>query len=676
MGVGSAGDDGVRIVIRDREGQLVSEHVGAAQGRGGGVAVGGMTLDPRMWPSRPPVVFLSGCTWRCSGGGQRPVALARELSRAGHQVLYCNKMQGAAQWGGGPLILGLDELRELLPALPDGGIVICSLSEYLPTARQLQSRGYELVYDVVDDWAAFAELGEAPWYDRDREREMLEAADLITCSAPALQGVVRELCGREAVLVRNGGPVARIADCAPPNDMRFGAQGTAVYVGYLYGQWFDWDLLDATARALPEVAINVVGAYTHAPDLSNLHMLGERPYPQAMEYVANADVGLIPFRGERLCAGVDPIKWYDYLAGCRRTVASAVMTDVADRPGTWMQASGEDSLAPAIERALASDVMSRREQRTLLLQSSWRRRRIELVRALTAARRERRESRAAVRQALRGRERSGLRDGDGRLRVTYTGTADCNMQPVCPYCSSRWTRAARPSALPRTPQAVVDALMRLTVSHGPLYISLCYGEPMCSDDAAWIIGQLARYNRVDVVSNILFPIERLTSNVPANGNVAFATSFHPHVWSVDEFIAKRRAIDAAGYRCGITEIVGYPPYLSRLAEWRETLAQAGASSSVLPFWGEWQGRAYPAAYSEDDWSLVLGAMHDTYGTMCDDLARRDSPAGRMCRCGCDYVWIDWDGTMWRCSMPQEGGRLGNVFRVEDLKEGEFKIIDL
>lgn len=337
-------------------------------------------VDPAYWGTATPILMLSGCNWKSSGGGQRPVALCREFANLGHPVLYHNCMQGTeTHWAGGPLVLSGDALSgvvdQLLAAGKSGMVVLALPSAALvDQCVRLQRAGWTVVYDVIDDWEAFRASGDLTGdYSVPLEKQLARVADTVTASAHSLAAKVYRWAGRTATLVPNAGPHAPIPDCEPPGDMVFGLRGTCVYAGYLHGKWFDWPLLRQTCLDLPGVEFNLVGSYSgidHLPDAPNLHYLGERPYEVAMQYVRHAGVGLIPFKLEALSEAVDPIKWYDYIAGRCRVVATWQLTEIHGRVGTLVCDDGAESMAPWIEAALAQGPLGGVE--TFLRQNCWR----------------------------------------------------------------------------------------------------------------------------------------------------------------------------------------------------------------------------------------------------------------------------------------------------------------
>jgi hypothetical protein len=88
------------------------------------------------------------------------------------------------------------------------------------------------------------------------------------------------------------------------------------FVGTI-GQWFDWSAVIALAKQFPEAVIRLVGPqYVKYSGIlpQNIEMLPECTQSDAVNYVSQFSVGLIPFKQNALTQGVDPIKYYEYHA--------------------------------------------------------------------------------------------------------------------------------------------------------------------------------------------------------------------------------------------------------------------------------------------------------------------------------------------------------------------------
>ncbi|MBP6016206.1 MAG: glycosyltransferase [Candidatus Promineofilum sp.] len=84
-------------------------------------------------------------------------------------------------------------------------------------------------------------------------------------------------------------------------------------------EMFDVDLMSHIVQQLPDVNFVFIGQELNSSWVkplwqhSNAHYLGDKPYDQLPHYLAAFDVCTIPYNQERQ-HGVDPIKFYEYLA--------------------------------------------------------------------------------------------------------------------------------------------------------------------------------------------------------------------------------------------------------------------------------------------------------------------------------------------------------------------------
>jgi len=237
------------------------------------------------------------------------------------------------------------------------------------------------------------------------------------------------------------------------------------------------------------------------------------------------------------------------------------------------------------------------------------------------------------------RPERAVREGDHRLRLTWEVPASCNMRPLCPYCNNAASRAQQP-ALPPGFAAIVDGLARLGEERGPLYLSVCYGEPLSHQSVIDAIGRLGRRNLVDVSTNLLATPD-VASNWPRNGNIRLVTSWHPHRWPLSHLLDRRREWERAGIACGLVTVVAWPPYLPGLHRSVMMLRALGVDVEVLPFHGEWAGAVYPAAYTDWERAAVEGLV---------SLRHQGAvwQPGRLCRAGHSYAFVRFDGIVQRC----------------------------
>lgn len=88
------------------------------------------------------------------------------------------------------------------------------------------------------------------------------------------------------------------------------------YVGTI-GSWFDWEWVIELAKARPSDIVRLIGPVfvSNPTDLPrNIEIHPPCHHLQAIEYMHDFDIGLIPFKINTLTKSVDPIKYYEYTA--------------------------------------------------------------------------------------------------------------------------------------------------------------------------------------------------------------------------------------------------------------------------------------------------------------------------------------------------------------------------
>jgi polysaccharide pyruvyl transferase CsaB len=312
------------------------------------------------------VVAIFSATQLLESEGQRPTQLALTLARQGVPVVFVYWRWWDTEWcpqdrlGEGIVQIPIDVVAKR-PEMVTGafaGLERIALFEFpwpgfFETLAAANSSGWITIYDVLDDWEEFHRVGQAIWYDEDFERHMIDATDAVFAINEFLAGRIRELGGAAVEVVGNGlKPGLEIVREARPL-----ARGevTVGYFGYLAGAWFDWELIAEAARRRPAWRFYLIG-YGGSPEGVRLpetvHLLGKQPQRDLAAYAANWDVAVIPFKPDRLAAGADPIKTYEYLAMGLPVVATGVHPP-AGGEAFVTRAEGAGEFVRALESAAA-----------------------------------------------------------------------------------------------------------------------------------------------------------------------------------------------------------------------------------------------------------------------------------------------------------------------------------
>lgn len=202
---------------------------------------------------------------------------------------------------------------------------------FLPSAALLAGKLDEdlIIYHCVDEYAAFSDIESKPILEM--EESLLKKSDVVIVSADALYNS-KIKHNQNTHLVRHGVDFthfrkaldaetkipAEIADLPHPVIGFFG----------LIADWVDVELMAKTARHFSNGSLVVVGKSTtdvsELEKLSNVYLLGRKPYSELPAYCKNFDVALNPFIVNELTISANPLKVREYLAAGLEVVSTDI----------------------------------------------------------------------------------------------------------------------------------------------------------------------------------------------------------------------------------------------------------------------------------------------------------------------------------------------------------------
>jgi GT2 family glycosyltransferase len=195
-----------------------------------------------------------------------------------------------------------------------------------PAALALRRRyGWKVVYDCMDLHQGFS-TNQAVMMEN--ERYLSQESNLVLVTSQVLFDIQSKLNPR-CVLLPNATDFeyfSRRPESIPAELM----DQPHPVIGY-YGaisDWFDADLVGGLARRRPDWHFVLIGS-TNGADLeplhglSNIHLLGEKPYSEIAGYLYGFDVCVIPFKQTPLIEATNPVKLYEYLSTGKPVVVSA-----------------------------------------------------------------------------------------------------------------------------------------------------------------------------------------------------------------------------------------------------------------------------------------------------------------------------------------------------------------
>jgi glycosyltransferase involved in cell wall biosynthesis len=232
-----------------------------------------------------------------------------------------------------------------------------------------------IVYHCVDEFSAFSDAGAEV---AGREHELLGKADVVLCSAAGLYERKR---GNNAhtYLVTHGVDYeffrkATCADTPVAKELQSLPKPILGFTGLL-ADWVDLAVLAELAKRRPEWSIVLIGRsdvdLKIFEGLSNVHLLGHRPYDRLPEFLRGFDVALLPFVNNELTVNANPLKLREYLAAGLPVIASPI-PEVARYAGLVALANTAEEYEKEIDAVLEKGESGPSEVRSARMASeSW-----------------------------------------------------------------------------------------------------------------------------------------------------------------------------------------------------------------------------------------------------------------------------------------------------------------
>ncbi|MEI6159134.1 MAG: glycosyltransferase, partial [Roseococcus sp.] len=187
--------------------------------------------------------------------------------------------------------------------------------------------------------------------------DILADADLAVANCEPVRDGFRDL-RQDIVVVPNGAEVfAPSQQWELPEDLADLPRPIIGYVGNLRDR-IDLELIEKLALRHPEWSIVLVGSAHDAKDViglaarrANIHLLGVRPYHEALAYIRHFDVAMMPHLSNALSENMNPLKLYVYYALGVPIVTSEV-ANIGDIAPLVSVASTHEGFIAAVEAAL------------------------------------------------------------------------------------------------------------------------------------------------------------------------------------------------------------------------------------------------------------------------------------------------------------------------------------
>lgn len=149
-----------------------------------------------------------------------------------------------------------------------------------------------------------------------------------------------------------------------------------IYVGAI-DYWFDLKLVKYCAEKLKNIEFYLIGPVRIdmriLSNLSNVHILGKRDYKEIPNYLYYSDVGIIPFKINKLTDSVAPIKLYEYMS-VGLNVVSTKFKEISHIDSPAHLTSNKDEFNKFIVNAIGSKKEFKEKNKDYAKRNTWERR--------------------------------------------------------------------------------------------------------------------------------------------------------------------------------------------------------------------------------------------------------------------------------------------------------------
>ncbi len=239
----------------------------------------------------------------------------------------------------------------------------------------------------------------------------------------------------------------------------------------------------------------------------------------------------------------------------------------------------------------------------------------------------------------------------------------CNFR--CPYCwfYKGWAEASKRNIY-LSPQEWMAHWQRVYDKYGSIRIEITGGEPFIYPRFIELVKLLSSVHTIKITNNMSGDIETFVKEISPE-RVYLDLNFHPLFADIEIFLKKTLLLKEAGFKAGVCYLA-YPPQMGKIDMFRRRFEEKGINFALAAFWGEYNGKRYPEAYTEEERKLISPFLGDAARDIYHLNAQ--SPKGKLCNAGYRYAVVQADGNVVRC------GQLADKF-IGNIMNEDFHLFD-
>ena len=271
------------------------------------------------------------------------------------------------------------------------------------------------------------------------------------------------------------------------------------------------------------------------------------------------------------------------------------------------------------------------------------------------------------------------------MRRPYDIEADWSLMTTCNFRCAYCFHSDEKLGAKIDPPAPVEQLVKFFDDSGlRWHLHLTGGEPFHYPNFLDLCAQLTQRHMISVNSNVDSPkvlefVETINPDDVDFINCAVHLQQRTHRKRLPQFMEHVRALRTAGFDAYVTSVMYPEVFPLFLAHWDE-LAANGLMPWPKAFRGDYDGKRYPDAYTDEERALITDYSKRAEAFYHDQFSLRDDRPtidpvidrevflkgiprfrGRQCSAGHDLVRITGKGDIYRCGSKV---RLGNIVTGE------------
>ena len=230
----------------------------------------------------------------------------------------------------------------------------------------------KLIYDCCDEVAEFSSSYKE--VANSNEKYLIENADIVLTSAQKLYDrIVKE--NPNTYIVRNGVEYDHFyGKCA-------GSENGIGFIGAL-ADWIDVEIMEYLAEHIPDTKLHIIGPVSVKTDnlkkFNNVVIYGKQDYAVLPELFKHFNVALLPFKINKLTLSVNPIKFYEYCAGGKVSVATRLPELENYIPHIYIADTKEEFCDMTIRALQQEDQSFIKEIEKIAKENSWQQRAMDV----------------------------------------------------------------------------------------------------------------------------------------------------------------------------------------------------------------------------------------------------------------------------------------------------------